>query len=141
LTSSRLKICYIDTNILISRITPEQNSPELTQQIESVRGRDFAFLTSELTRLEVSRFLHRVKDYNTNSVVFEQQNQNVLAGIQLIRLNSSTLERAASFPFTHLGSLDSIHLASAQIVSATHFLTRDRQLINACAELGIATTF
>jgi predicted nucleic acid-binding protein len=136
-----LKICYIDTNILISRITPEQNSPKLTQQIESVRGRDFAFLTSELTRLEVSRFLHRVKDYNTNSVVFEQQNQNVLAGIQLIRLNSSTLERAASFPFTHLGSLDSIHLASAQIVGATHFLTRDRQLINACAELGIATTF
>jgi predicted nucleic acid-binding protein len=136
-----LKICYIDTNILISRITPEQNSPELTQQIESVRGRDFAFLTSELTRLEVSRFLHRVKDYNTNSVVFEQQNQNVLAGIQLIRLNSSTLERAASFPFTHLGSLDSIHLASAQIVGATHFLTRDRQLINACAGLGIATTF
>ena len=126
---------------MISRITPEQNSPELTQQIESVRGRDFAFLTSELTRLEVSRFLHRVKDYNTNSVVFEQQNQNVLAGIQLIRLNSSTLERAASFPFTHLGSLDSIHLASAQIVGATHFLTRDRQLINACAGLGIATTF
>lgn len=141
MTNFGLKICYIDTNILISRITPEQNSPKLTQQIESVRGRDFAFLTSELTRLEVSRFLHRVKDYNTNSVVFEQQNQNVLAGIQLIRLNSSTLERAASFPFTHLGSLDSIHLASAQIVGATHFLTRDRQLINACAELGIATTF
>jgi len=127
--------------MLISRITPEQNSPELTQQIESVRGRDFAFLTSELTRLEVSRFLRRVKDSNTNSVGFEQQNRNVLAGIQLIRLNSSTLERAASFPFTHLGSLDSIHLASAHIVGATHFLTRDRQLINACAGLGIATTF
>jgi len=141
LTSSQLKICYIDTNMLISRITPEQNSPELTQQIESARGRDFAFLTSELTRLEVSRFLHRVKDSNTDSVGFEQQNQNVLAGVQLIRLNSSTLERAASFPFTHLGSLDSIHLASAHIVGATHFLTRDRQLINACDGLGIATTF
>jgi hypothetical protein len=127
--------------MLISRITPEQNSPELTQQIESARGRDFAFLTSELTRLEVSRFLHRVKDSNTDSVGFEQQNQNVLAGVQLIRLNSSTLERAASFPFTHLGSLDSIHLASAHIVGATHFLTRDRQLINACDGLGIATTF
>jgi predicted nucleic acid-binding protein len=127
--------------MLVSRITPQQNSPELTQQIESARSGDFAFLTSELTRLEVSRFLHRVKDFNAHSVCFEQQNQNVLAGIQLIRLNSSTLERAASFPFTHLGSLDSIHLASAHIVGATHFLTRDRQLINACAGLGIATTF
>ncbi len=141
MTNSGLKICYIDTNVLISRITPEQDSPGLTQQIESMRGRDFAFLTSELTRLEVSRFLHRVKNFNAHSVSFEQQNQKVLAGIQLIRLNSSTLKRAAGFPFTHLGSLDSIHLASAQLVGATHFLTRDRRLINACAGLGIATTF
>lgn len=141
MTDSQLKICYIDTNMLISRITPEHNSPEITEQIESVRGRGFAFLTSELTRLEVSRFLHRVKDFNAHSVSFEQQNQNVFAGIQLIRLNSSTLERAAGFPYPHLGSLDSIHLASAQIVGATHFLTRDRQLLKACTGLGIATTF
>jgi len=141
LTSSQLKFCYIDTNMLISRITPERNSPEITQQIERARGRDFVFLTSELARLEVSRFLHRVKDFNAHSVGFEQQFQNVVAGVQFIRLNSMTLERAAGFPFTHLGSLDSIHLASAQMVGATHFLTGDRQLINACGGLGIATIF
>lgn len=127
--------------MLISRITPEQNSPEITQQIENARRHDFVFLTSELTRLEVSRFLHRVKDFNTDFVGFEHHIQNVVAGVQFIRLNSTTLERAAGFSFTHLGSLDSIHLASAHIVGATHFLTGDRQLINACAGLGIATTF
>ena len=126
---------------MISRITPEKNSPEVTQQIESARGRDFVFLTSEITRLEVSRFLHRVRDFNTDSVGFEQHIQSVVAGVQFIRLNSTTLERAAGFPFTHLGSLDSIHLASAHIVGATHFLTGDRQLINACDGLGIATIF
>ena len=141
MTSSALKICYIDTNTLISRITPEQNSPEIIRQIEGARGRDFAFLTSELTRLEVIRFLHRINDFNAHPLSFEQQNQNVVAGVQFIRLNSTTLEHAAGFPFPHLGSLDAIHLASAQIVGATHFLTRDRQLINACAEMGLATTF
>jgi uncharacterized protein len=141
LTSSRLKICYLDTNILISRITLEQDSAEITQQIEKAHGRDFVFLTSELTRLEVSRFLHRVRDFNTDFVDFEQHIQKVVAGVQFLRLNSTTLEHAARFPFTHLGSLDSIHLASAHIVGATHFLTGDRQLIKACTELGIATTF
>jgi predicted nucleic acid-binding protein len=126
---------------LISRISPELNASTDIQTLEAMRAKEFTFLTSELTRLEISRFLHRLHTNNSSSVSLEKHVRDALAGIELIRLNNRTLEIAARFPFPHLGSLDSIHLASAQMVGATHFLTRDRQLIDAGTQLGIATTF
>ena len=139
--TSGFNICYIDTNILISRISPEPNATSDIQTLGTIRAKEFTFLTSELTRLEVSRFIHRLNTNDSSSASIEKHVKDALAGIELIRLNNRTLEIAARFPFPHLGSLDSIHLASAQMVGATHFLTRDRQLVTACAELGIATTF
>lgn len=139
--SSKFKFCYVDTNIVISRIAPDRNKYMVSQQLDIARAKEFTFLTSDLTRLELSRFLHRINDDQSSSTTFENHIRDALAGIELIRLNTKTLGSAARFPFPHLGSLDSIHLASAHMVRATHFLTSDRQLINACAELGIATSF
>lgn len=138
--TSGFNICYIDTNILISRISPEPKADTDIQTLETMSAKEFTLLTSELTRLEVSRFLHRLNVNNSPSNSIENYVRDALAGIELVRLNNTTLEIAARFPYPHLGSLDSIHLASAQMVGATHFLTRDRQLINVCTQLGIATT-
>ena len=126
---------------MISRISPEPKADTDIQTLETMRAKKFTFLTSELTRLEVSRFLHRLNTNDSSSTSIDRYVKDALAGIELIRLNNRTLEIAARFPYPHLGSLDSIHLASAQMVGATHFLTRDHQLINACTQLRIATTF
>ncbi len=98
-------------------------------------------MSSELLGLELSRFLHRQVDEEYSRSVIEQQKSVALAGIELIKINTQVLKRASAFAFPHLGSLDSIHLGTAQAIGASHFLTRDRQLLRACNEIGIKTTF
>ncbi len=139
--AAKPKICYLDTSLLITRITPERNSQAIEQQVFAARKADFTFLTSALTTLEISRFLHRAHNPELTKAQFQQHKLEALAGIELVRLDAQTLKRAAHFSFPHLGSLDSIHLGTAQAVGASHFLTNDKQLIHACHEIGIKTTF
>ncbi len=139
LTSPRL--CYIDTSVIVKRIFSEEDSIEVQLQFEKARGEGFVFLSSQLAELELSRFLHGKIGPEFTPHLNQTRKKTALAGIELVRLDSHTLKRAALFPFPHLGSLDSIHLGTAQIMRATHFLTRDRQLLRACQEIGIKTTF
>jgi predicted nucleic acid-binding protein len=141
LKSIAQRICYLDSNILISRITPERNveSTVLSFRQASIQG--FTFLTSVLAALEVSRFLHRINTPALTPLQFHEHERDALAGTELVRLNSSILKRAATFTFPHLGSLDSIHLGTAQAIGASHFLTNDKQLLRACEEVGLATKF
>jgi len=48
---------------------------------------------------------------------------------------------AARLPGVYLKTLDAIHLATAIMTECDAVITQDRQLIKACTELGIATTF
>ncbi len=135
------RLCYIDTSVIIKRISNEADSDDVQLQMQTARSAGFVFLSSQLAELELSRFLHRQVTATSNPPLDKSRKQVALAGIELVRLDSHTLKRAALFPFQHLGSLDSIHLSTAQIMRATHFLTRDRQLLRACQEIGIKTTF
>ncbi len=135
------RLCYIDTSVIIKRISNEADSDDVQLQMQTARSAGFVFLSSQLAELELSRFLHRQVTATSNPPLDKSRKQVALAGIELVRLDSHTLKRAALFPFQHLGSLDSIHLSTAQIMRATHFLTRDRQLLRACQEIGITTTF
>ncbi len=127
--------------MIIKRISNEADSDDVQLQMQTARSAGFVFLSSQLAELELSRFLHRQVTATSNPPLDKSRKQVALAGIELVRLDSHTLKRAALFPFQHLGSLDSIHLSTAQIMRATHFLTRDRQLLRACQEIGIKTTF
>lgn len=80
-------------------------------------------------------------DEQSSHSEIEQRKNAALAGIELIKINTHVLNRASAISFPHLGSLDSIHLGTAQAIGASHFLTRDRQLLRACDEAGIKTTF
>ncbi len=135
------RLCYIDTSVIIKRISNEADSDDVQLQMQTARSAGFVFLSSQLAELELSRFLHRQVTATSNPPLDKSRKQVALAGIELVRLDSHTLKRAALFPFQNLGSLDSIHLSTAQIMRATHFLTRDRQLLRACQEIGITTTF
>ena len=50
-------------------------------------------------------------------------------------------ELAARLPVMYLKTLDAIHLATAIMTECDAVITQDPQLINACTQLGIATTF
>lgn len=139
--STSPRMCYIDTSVIIKRMFNEADSIESRRQFQAAHLQGFVFVASQLAELELSRFLHSKTGSEFTTTLRQTRKQEALLGIELIRLNSSTLKRAALFPFQHLGSLDSIHLSTAQMVGATHFLTRDRQLLRACEEVGLATQF
>ncbi|GEM_PF-404552 len=139
--STSPRLCYIDTSVIIKRMFDEADSIETRRQFEVARLEGFVFVASQLAELELSRFLHSKTGPEFTPHSRQARKQHALLGIQLVKLDSLTMKKAALFPFQHLGSLDSIHLSTAQIMRATHFLTRDRQLLRACDEVGIKTTF
>lgn len=139
--STSPRLCYIDTSVIIKRMFDEADSIQSRQQFEVARLEGFAFVASQLAELELGCFLHSKTGPKFTPPSRQARKQDVLLGIKLVRLDSFTLKKAALFPFQHLGSLDSIHLSTAQIMRATHFLARDRQLLRVCNEVGIKTTF
>ena len=61
-----------------------------------------------------------------------------LKGIHVVDLSSTVLDRARSYQVTKLGSLDAIHLATADPFRAelTDFITYDAELASAASDLG-----
>lgn len=119
----------------------ETDSNATINVVANARASGFQLVSSELLELELWRFIHRNVEVTNDSLTGKERSKQALAGIELIRLNTGVLKMAAKFPYQHLGSLDSIHLATAHMIGATHMLTNDKQLIQACDQLGIATTF
>ena len=126
---------YLDSSALLKFVKPERESPALrawrTQQDDSVE-----LLTSELASLEISRTLLRagVERDRVPYVVGQ-----ALRGVYLIDVTSTVLTRARSYGIRRLGSLDAIHLATADpfVSELTGLVTYDAELAAAAAELGI----
>jgi len=61
-----------------------------------------------------------------------------LRGLYVVDLTSTVLARALAYRVARLGSLDAIHLASAEPFrpELTEFVTYDKELAGAAAELG-----
>jgi predicted nucleic acid-binding protein len=61
-----------------------------------------------------------------------------LTGVYVVDLTSTVLARAMAYQVPRLGSLDAIHLASADPFrpELTDLVTYDRELTRAAAELG-----
>ncbi len=58
--------------------------------------------------------------------------------VQYIALGDAVLRSVASLLVRFLRSLDAIHVASALTIQADIVLTNDRQMRQACEELGLA---
>ena len=125
---------YLDSSALLKFVKRESQSASLRAWREGLPA-ETELVTSELARLEISRTLLRAGvDVQRVPYVTDQ----ALRGLYLIDLTSSVLARARAYRTRRLGSLDAVHLATADpfLADTTGFVTYDVELGDAATELG-----
>ncbi len=127
--------CYIDTNIVLPAIRFEGPNAALPKLAEHARTVRVPLVTSTLTRIEIRRTLIREGIPISPSII------SIFEGFDIVQFTEDICELAARLPVMYLKTLDAIHLATAIMTECDAVITQDRQLINACTQLGIATTF
>ena len=125
---------YLDACALLKFIKSEQETEALRAWRQAFpEGTEL--VTSELAQLEITRTLLRAGiDHQRVPYVTGQ----ALRGVYLVDLTSTVLARAMSYRLPRLGSLDAIHLATADPfrTELTEFVTYDHELTTAAADLG-----
>lgn len=119
---------------MVKFIKPEKQTDALRSWRESLpEGTEL--ITSELAQLEITRTLFRA-DIDHQRVPYLAG--QALRGIYLADLTSTVLTRAMGYRISGLGSLDAIHLATADPFrdELAQFVTYDREFSAAAAELG-----
>ena len=126
---------YCDSSALLKFVKPEKESQALrTWRLALEPGLEL--LTSRLASLEISRTLLRAGvDRERVPYVVGQ----ALRGVYLLDVTSTVLARAQAYGVRCLGSLDAIHLATADpfVPELTGLVTYDAELAAASAEIGI----
>ena len=124
---------YIDSSALLRFLLQHSNFINLVEYNDD-------FVSSELLKLECQRALIR---YRLNQEVgdegllqLSEQLNDLLSRISLLKINSEILESASQNWGVNLGSLDSIHLASALYIKkekmlAVQIFTHDKALYTA----------
>jgi predicted nucleic acid-binding protein len=121
---------YIDTSAMLKLVHPEPESGALRAWLASHPG---DVVSSTLIRTEASRALLR------NDPGALPGLPAILSVIAQIPVSETVLDSAAMFPDPLLRSLDAIHLASAQSITAvTAVLAYDKHLIDAARNAGLA---
>ena len=127
---------YLDACALIKFIRPEQDTEALRAWRQALPA-GTELLTCELSRLEITRTLLQAQVDHQRVPFFGEE---ALKGVYVVDLTSTVLSRAMSYRLTRLGSLEAIHLASADPFRAelSAFVTYDQELAKAAADLGFA---
>ena len=125
---------YLDSCALLKFIKAERETDAL-RAWRAALPPETELVTSVLARLEINRTLLRARVDHQRVPYFAGQ---ALKGVYLVDLTSIVLERAGAYRVPRLGSLDSIHLATADPFrnELTAFVTYDRELGQAAAGLG-----
>lgn len=125
---------YLDACALLKFIKPEAESAALRGWREALPA-DEELVTSDLARLEITRTLLGAGVDHQQVPFFAAQ---AARGVYLVDLSSTVLSRAMAYRTPRLGSLDAIHLASAEPFRAelSEFVTYDKELAGAAEELG-----
>jgi predicted nucleic acid-binding protein len=127
-------LIYLDACALLTFIKPEPQTDALRAWRQALPD-GTELVSSELARLEITRTLLRAGiDHQRVPFVAGQ----ALRGIYTVDLTSTVLARAMAYRVSQLGSLDAIHLASADPfrTELTEFVTYDRELARAATDLG-----
>jgi predicted nucleic acid-binding protein len=128
-------VIYFDSSALLKFVKPEKESHAL-REWRVDQPTDAELVTSQLAVLEISRTLMRagVNHQRVPYVVGQ-----AVRGLFLVDVTSTVLTRARSYGIRRLGSLDAIHLATADpfLAEVTAFITYDAELAAAAAELGL----
>lgn len=125
---------YLDACALLKFVKPEKGTDALRDWRRAL-PEAAELVTSQLAQLEISRTLLRARLDHTRVPYYTGQ---ALRGVYLIDLSSTVLARAVSYRTARLGSLDAIHLATADPFRAelTEFVTYDQELATAAGDLG-----
>ena len=126
---------YFDSSALLKFVKPERESSALRPWRRDLEA-DTELVTSQLASLEISRTLLRAGVAHDRVPYVVGQ---ALRGLYLIDVTSTVLARARSYRVRRLGSLDAIHLATADpfVPDITALVTYDVELASASTELGI----
>lgn len=125
---------YLDACALLKFIKAEKETEALRAWRQALPD-GTELLTSELAQLELTRTLLRARVDHQRVPYFAGQ---ALKGLYLIDVTTTVLARAMAYRVSRLGSLDAIHLASADPFrpELTEFVTYDQELAAAANDLG-----
>jgi uncharacterized protein len=127
-------LIYLDACALLKFIRPERETEALRTWRQALpEGTEL--VSSEVAQLEISRTLLRAGIDHQRMPYLAGQ---ALRGVYLVDLTSTVLARAMAYRVRRLGSLDAIHLASADPfrTELAEFITYDHELTKAAADLG-----
>lgn len=120
---------YVDSSALVKLAVREPESATLRRYL----GRRGPLVSSALARTEVVRALLPL---GSDAV---RRGREVLARVELLRVNDRVLDAAGLLVPLELRSLDAIHLASAELLGSDlrGFVTYDERLATAASGRGI----
>jgi uncharacterized protein len=128
-------VIYFESSALLKFVKPEKESQAL-RAWRREQAPDSELVTSQLATLEISRTLLRAGvDHQRVPYVVGQ----AIRGLFLVDVTSTVLTRARAYGIRRLGSLDAVHLATADpfLDELTGFVTYDAELAAAAMELGL----
>jgi predicted nucleic acid-binding protein len=128
-------VIYFDSSALLKFVKPKKESNAL-REWRVAQPTDSELVSSQLAVLQISRTLMRAGvDHQRVPYVVGQ----AVRGLYLVDVTSTVLTRARSYGIQRLGSLDAIHLATADpfLAEITDFVTYDAELAAAASELGL----
>ena len=126
---------YFDSCAVLKFVKPEKESGALREwRIGVPSGTEM--VTSQLSLLEISRTLVRA---GVDAQRVPYVTGQAVRGLYLLDVTSTVLTRARSYGIRRLGSLDAIHLATADpfLAELTGFVTYDTELAAAATEVGL----
>jgi predicted nucleic acid-binding protein len=120
---------YLDSSAIVKLAIEEPQSAALRRYVRRRRPR----MSSALARAEVVRALQ------LEGEVGVERGKAVLDRIDMVRVNNRVLNAAGSLLPAELGSLDAIHLATAQQLGRDlgQVITYDERMVDAARQLGI----
>lgn len=123
---------YLDSSALVKLVIEEDESAALLRYLR----RRPELVSSALSRVEVLRAVSRQDE------AAHTRAEEVLASIQLLRIDDAILTDAAALRPHHLRSLDAIHLASARALRGDldAVVAYDERMLEAARLLALPTT-
>jgi uncharacterized protein len=122
------RVTYLDSSALVKLAVREAESRALRRYLARRRP----LVCSALARVEVARALMLLGEQPM------RRGDEVLARIDLVRINDRVLRAAAGLMPAELRSLDAIHLATAQLFGSElhRIVTYDNRMVSAAKALG-----
>lgn len=128
-------IHYLDTCALLKLVKVEAETTALRAWMKNLAPDD-AVVTSQLAELELSRALTR---NGTPADDVAELVEEILGTVDVVVVSQAVLRVAIAYRIKRLGSLDSIHLATAEMfgVELQSFVTYDSELADAAKDRGL----